>query len=295
MVSLKQAVPLSLEHQSILTSIWKPMCINENLQFSEYSFANVFLFRREHKYVFIPGDPPCVRGEFAPNQYYFIPTCLPDQLKLESLKCAEGGMVCLFPIPDKWLKIFHECHPTVTSCRGDSDYLFMKSKLQTLSGRVLSSRRNLLYQLQDKHDVESKPLTATEIPQALEILDAWLNHSKEPIEKTDYLQNKDALEFMERLNLFGRIVYADGEPIGFCIGELITPKTALMHFSKFLHNYKGVTPYIYQDFANKLPESVEWINLEQDLGIPSLRQAKESFAPDMLLTKWRLDLPIEDA
>ena len=104
------------------------------------------------------------------------------------------------------------------------------------------------------------------------------SHTKEPKEKTDYYQTIEALELMDRLELFGRIVYADGEPAGFTLGDLITPKTALMQFSKAVHSFKGVTPYLYQDFAKNVPESVEWINLEQDLGIPSLRQSKKRLA-----------------
>ena len=92
---------------------------------------------------------------------------------------------------------------------------------------------------------------------------------------------------MDTLGLCGRIAYANGVPIGFTLGELLTPTTALLHFAKSLHSVKGATPYLYKDFASHLPASVQWINLEQDLGIPALRKAKEAYAPDQLLTKWK--------
>ena len=82
--------------------------------------------------------------------------------------------------------------------------------------------------------------------------------------------------------------------LGFVIGELLTPKTAVLRFAKSLRSLKGVTPFLYQDFALHLPETVQWVNLEEDMGIPSLRQGKKAYAPDQLLSKWRISIPVTE-
>lgn len=280
-----QGQPLSLEHQLTIDSLWRPLCLEYDLQYTEYSFANTFLFRNQHEYTFIPGDPPLIQGRFKEGPFYITPTVPPNKLK----QLVEGMLqdVCFYPIPEQWLNILKKCQMKLASNRSDADYLFKTSKLQTLAGRTLSSRRNLLHQLQSKYSLQVKPLGENEVPEALELLDAWQRGSALPPDKTDYFPCREGLQYLKKLGLFGRIAYADGIVAGFTFGELLTPKTALLHIAKSLHEIKGITPFLYKDFALCLPESVEWINLEQDLGIHGLRQSKKAYDPDLLLEKWR--------
>lgn len=278
---------ISLEHQSIISPPWKRLCQKYDLHFSEYSFANAYLFRKKHDYQLVKCETPFVQGKFKGGNYYFIPSVPPSEIKMIHPECVEGKSYCIFPVPDNWVDEFKKMGMSLTSCRADTDYLFHISKLQTLAGRELSSRRNLLHQLERQFVINSQEITSNETHLALEILDKWQNQMRKPKEKTDYFSCKEALEHRERLELFGRIAYANGQPFGFTIGELLTPGTALLHFAKSLHEVKGATPFLYRDFALHLPQTVQWINLEQDLGIPSLRQAKEAYDPDILLTKWK--------
>lgn len=279
--------PLSLDHQPVLSSLWEKLCVENGLQFAEYSFSNNFLFRRKHNFMFVATDPPFLRGEFSPNQYYYIPTMQPSELKQDLLSCFAKKSASLYPIPEHWLGQLEKCHPTISSCRADSDYMFTSKKLKTLSGRELSSRRNLLHQLLASHQMETKPLKADEFENAMEVLDAWQANSKELKENTDYFPCKDSLTYLDQLGLFGRIAFADGRPVGFTVGDLLNSQTAVLLMAKSLHDIKGLTPYLYQDFALSLPDTIDWINLEQDLGLSSLRRAKEAYAPDALLQKWK--------
>lgn len=279
--------PISLEHQSVISPAWKRLCMEYDLHFAEYSFANVFLFRKKHDYHLVICDTPCVQGKFKNGNFYIIPSVPPPQIQLTLPECTEGFSYCFFPIPDNWVEKFKNRGLSITSCRADSDYLFHVTKLQTLAGRELSSRRNLLHQLERQHHLESKEISDQELRSVFDLLDKWQLQTGKPKEKTDYFSCREALEHRVQLELFGRIVYADDQAIGFTIGELLSPKTALLHFAKSLHDIKGATPFLYKDFALHLPKSIQWINLEQDLGIPALRQAKEAYDPDILLTKWK--------
>lgn len=286
MYDCKKTIPLTLEHKSIFDKLWKPLCLEYNLQFAEYSFANVFLFRQSHNYALIEGDPPFVCGKFNNGKHYIIPSVPPEELNKSFLHlCCESGFD-FFPIPDIWTEYFKG--EKLTWDRADSDYLYTKEKLATLKGRKLSSRRNLIHQLERQYVMTSKALTKNEIDQAKSILETWQSQSE--LSSDSALQAfRQELEYFNDFELFGRIAYADGMPVGYTIGEILTPSTALMQSAKALPGIHGVTPYLYRDFAMNVPESVEWINLEQDLGIPSLRQAKEAYVPDRLLTKWRLN------
>lgn len=279
--------PLSLMHQSILSPAWRQLCEEYDLHFAEYSFANAYLFRNKHHYKMIECETPCVQGQFKSGHYFITPSVPPKLIKLKLPQCTQRHSYCFFPLPDAWKKDFESLEMSLTTCRSDTDYLFHITKLQTLEGRALSSRRNLLNQLERKHTLESKEINEFVVDQAFELLEKWQLQTEETKDKTDYYSCKEALELMDSLQIFGRIAYADGKPMGFTIGELITPRTALLHFAKSLHSVKGATPFLYKDFALNLPSTVKWVNLEQDLGIPALRQAKQAYAPDLLLTKWR--------
>lgn len=275
--------PLSLEHQSLLSTLWKLLCHEHDLQFAEYSFANAFLFRRRHAYRVILGETPLVFGRFFPlgDGSFLIPTRYPAGTVLKE-------PLCFFPIPQHCLHLFPSTRYRACFSRDDSDYLFKIEKLRSLAGRALSSRRNLLHQLESQHHLEARNLTDDELSQARTVLELWQEESGLAKESTDYLACVDALTYKNQLSLFGRIVYADGEPVGFTIGELLTPSTALLHIMKVAHRLKGLTPFLTRDFALQLPDSVRWINLEEDLGLPGLRQAKNAYDPDLLLSKWRV-------
>lgn len=279
-------MPLTIEHRPLLEPLWKNLCLTHDIVLSEYSFANNYLFRQVHQYeVLLENDFPLVKGISRKGGAFILPTfdpsSLPEKKLREILKIHP-----LYPIPNQWIPFFAAL-PVKKKChRYQSDYLYATEKLRELKGRKLSSRRNLLHQLQNDHLLETHSIQAGDKQAAHIILEEWQKQSLATAEQNDFYSCQEALSRMEFFNLFGRICLVDGAPGGFTLGEQLTPTTAILHFSKALHQYKGLTPFLYEDFASNLASETRWINLEQDLDIPSLRQAKEAYEPDCLANKW---------
>jgi hypothetical protein len=106
----------------------------------------------------------------------------------------------------------------------------------------------------------------------------------------DYAAAREALENMEYLQLCGGIFYVDGEPVAYTLGEeLAQGRMFVIHFEKAVlkKEYRGIYQYVNQAFAALLPDKYEFINREQDLGDPGLRQAKESYRPAGFVPKYR--------
>jgi hypothetical protein len=279
--------PLKLDQKEVLTNLWRPLCLKYNLQYAEYSFANVYLNRYLHDNQLVMGNLPLVRGRFGDGSCYLIPTSTPKKFIETFSSIMKDNDCSVFPIPDQWVEEVKSLGLKVSQERNDADYLFHKERLATLSGRDLSSRRNLLHQLESNYEIHSKVIEAEDLPKAMALLEDWQKQAHTTAQKNDYFATKEALESLSILGLTGRVAYIDGQCAGFSIGEIFTPTTALIHFQKARHDIKGVTPFLLQDFAKNLPQEIEWINAEQDLGIPALRQAKTAYHPDVLLTKWR--------
>jgi hypothetical protein len=70
------------------------------------------------------------------------------------------------------------------------------------------------------------------------------------------------------------------------IGERLNDSTAVVHFEKAMPGYDGLYQLINQWFCRYGLTEFEFVNREQDLGIPGLRKAKESYHPHHMVEKY---------
>lgn len=214
-------------------------------------------------------------------------TSTPSQKSIELIQSSLLSEEILFPILEKWLPTLQDKFPHAEFKDADSDYLFATNKLLFLPGRHLGKKRNLIKHLQIQHQVLGENLVS-QLEDAYKILENWQKeHSDSPVE-TDYKACLECIQNFHNLNLDGRIVYVDGSPAGFTIGERLTKDCYCVHFCKGLRSITGLYQFLYQDLAYSKREICFWINLEQDLGLPSIRESKQSYLPDKMLRKWRL-------
>ena len=136
--------------------------------------------------------------------------------------------------------------------------------------------------------LHSEPLSAANLPQALDVLEDWAAHQENP-DETDYRQAKEALSLSGELGLRGFLVFAGDIPAAWCLSEFSAQGTiSTVHFEKARSSMPGAFQYINYAFARSLPESVLFINREQDLGDEGLRQAKLTYRPCGFVKKYTL-------
>jgi hypothetical protein len=256
---------------------------------SEFSFPNLYLFRKTHRYrVIIVEDEIWIRGRSYEGHNYLMPTRDVREMDPAHLSRMAGTADYLFPIPEEWLPAFPEERFNRSFDEGDSDYLYLTERIATFAGRKLHKKKNLLNFFLKHYAHEADPLTQERVSDALSILDAWQAESGEKEEYTDYDAAREALLRMEELVLCGGIWYAENRPSGYILGEEITADTFALHFAKGLTGFKGVYQYIFSSFASVLPATYTYLNMEQDLGKDALRHSKESYMPERKLVKWRV-------
>lgn len=278
---------LNLDHMNLLYSRLK----NINVKISEYSFANLFLFRKAHDYeVITSGDDLFIKGNSYSGDTYIMPAQVikPEQMDMVNSLMEEYGY--LFPIPEEWLYLFGSDKYSVSYDEGESDYISLIEDIKTYSGKKLHSKKNLLNQFESLYKHEAVPLASAGIDDALHVLEEWQKSTGGDREETDYYPCKEALTLYDELALCGGIFYADEKPAGFILGEEIHDSVFALHFAKGITGVKGIYQYMYNRFAQVMPEDYCCFNFEQDLGLESLRRAKSSYKTSELVKKYRISL-----
>lgn len=278
---------LGLNHKEIIMNALADL----RLPFSEYSFMNLYLFRDIHDYhISADNDKVIIDGMTRDNMHYAMPLFNITTINKTDFDSILRNNGMIFPVHRSIIDSLSSDNYDWTYSLNDSDYLFTKDKLINYPGRNLHKKRNLLKQFISGYEWSAAVIDDSRIIDALSILDAWQTATNLPETSTDYLSCKEALTNTREFKLTGEIIYIDGTAAGFVLGEMISHNVFALHFAKCITHYKGIYQFIYNHFAKSLPSECEWINFEQDLGIPALRQAKETYEPDLMEHKYRLRL-----
>lgn len=255
---------------------------------SEYTFANIYLFRRSHNYRTTKLDTGqiIILGEDNSKPFFMSPFSLPEPTTLDILFNKHKTMKC---VPESYVSQLAQQGYDIHEDRDNYDYLYRRQDLAGLTGRKFAKKRNLIKAFINNFDYEGKPLLEEHIPDALAVLENWRLERDTP---GDYEAAREALEKCETLQLCGGIYYAEGKPIAYSLGEeLMQGKSFVIHFEKAVSGYKGLWQFINQAFASILPEKYDTINREQDLGEEGLRSAKMSYKPVGFVKKYKATKP----
>lgn len=257
---------------------------------SDFSFANVYLFRERCRYRFVRnGDPviACTTDEGEPCWMPLRDLRLFERKDVVRLMKDHG---VLFPVPEEWMDIFQGGEFSISCWQSEMDYLYRVEAMAAFKGGRLNRKRNRLKQFLSLYEHDSALLTADRRDDALSVLDAWQAETDLSREETDYGPCLEALHLMDRLDLIGMIYYVERRPAGFLIGEKLCDRTFAIHFAKGIKSYKGLYEYMFNDAAKRLISRYDYLNLEEDLGQEALRVTKSSYGPDRMVRKFRIRL-----
>lgn len=196
-------------------------------------------------------------------------------------------------VPERLAAIWSRCfgeRMQVTESREHWDYVYAAQDLRELKGNKYHKKKNLLSQFLKSYDFAYEPMGEALVEEALSLQEDWctwksceesesLSGENEVI--TEILRNWNALG-----NLIGGMVRMEGKPAAYTIGEAVDPNTIVVHVEKGHPDYKGIYQAINWLFVSRLPESILWINREQDLGDEGLRKAKLSYHPTAFVKKF---------
>ena len=178
-----------------------------------------------------------------------------------------------------------------TRQRSVYDYIYKSEKLINLSGKKLQSKRNHInrFLAQNRWKYISITKNPWEVSRCKDMLKKWYDINKETSDSSlelDFKSTSLYLNNFEALNLRGGAIEVDDEIIAFSMGAKLNEDTFIVHVEKAFADIQGAYPFINQQFVKNEVSEFTYINREEDMGYPSLRKAKMSYRPDILLEKF---------
>ncbi len=251
---------------------------------SEFTFSNLYLFRKTHKYKIttVESDLIVITGEDQGDSFFMLPFGFPSSTTVEKLFDLYGNLKCLSVDQARYLRDIGYC---TYEDRDNFDYLYLRKDMAELTSGKFHKKRNLIKAFLSSYPYTGEPLLERHVEDALDILEQWKNGREDP---GDYEAAKEALEKAEQLQLCGGLYYVYGKPVAYSLGEeLACGETFVIHFEKAVQDFKGLWQFVNQAFASILPEKYITINREQDLGASGMRKAKLSYNPVAFVKKYR--------
>lgn len=258
---------------------------------SELTFAGLYLFRTAHAYCLsLVGDSVVVSGQGYDDRRYCLPPLGGDVFAVCDLLLDAG--VELYGVDDvlaaRLLK--NQAHEIVED-RESFDYLYLREEMATLPGNRFHKKKNRINYFTAHHKHEVQILSAQHLCGCLQLLDAWGRVAEVEGSRSFEFEmdaTTEALAQANVLELTGVVVLVEGVVRAFALGERLNRETAVCHFEKADLFMEGLSQLVNREFSQLLFSDCRYVNREQDLGEPGLRNAKLSYHPAELIKKFRV-------
>jgi hypothetical protein len=276
-----------------------PILRTENSKSADYVFGNIYMWAKLYDpHLAKLGERLITRMIFRGAYFYTFPVgsgaLHPAIEAMKKDACERGTEFALRGITWEHRELLEREYPgrfQFIEMRDSYDYIYTVEKLAMLAGRKLHGKRNHCNRFERENDWDFLPLTPELIPACIAMLDEWIKEYGGYAkgiegEREAILRGFNAFD---RLGLEGGVLRSSGRVVGFTVGERANVNTYDVHFEKAFSSINGAYPMVSREFARqiqRLHPDIEYINREEDMGLPNLRKAKQDFYPDILLEKY---------
>ena len=262
---------------------------------SEFSFSYLYMWRKSYdmKYA-ITDDMLCILPKHTGGPRFENPDGTSRSIKkfvgtlLEYFKeSGEEPLIHLYDestmellvkeFPDKFI---------ITEDRNNFDYVYRVDELTKLSGKKFHSKKNHINKFKKMYpDWEYCRLSPENNGECMALFDEW--QTDKGWEAESIGEEREALcEFLNNRDTLGYIgggIRVGGRLVAFSFGEALGADTAVIHVDP---NCEGAFAIINQQFLEHEWQDYTYVNREEDMGIPGMRKAKESYHPAFMIKKY---------
>lgn len=290
--------PITLDDRDAIV----PMIRRYQSEVSEWTFTNLFMWRDHYRFQWsIYEDWLIVMGDQDGDGAFAMQPLGPPSrrdvvnLLLTWLKEERGAPEPSIERADNLLVKELEGAPglRIDPLRDHFDYVYSREDLCQLAGNRYRTKRNHINKVNRTYAFEFGPLEERHLDACLELQSNWCQ-IRRCDEDLSLLGEWDAIQEVLKnftvLDLNGGVITINGKVEAFTVGEMLNDTTAVIHIEKANPEIGELYTVINRECAEKCWGGVPYINREQDLGIPGLREAKSSYHPHHMVEKYRITL-----
>lgn len=220
-----------------------------------------------------------------------------ESISLLQTHCKEtGAELRLTAVPEEFIG---ELQRILSEFRCDklenwSDYVYDIQKLATLQGKALNKKRNRYNKfIAEQPTYTYNRCTADDINEVIKFLAGnreCQNSRDDNMRCYEHWQCMATVRNLLRYEQPAGILRIDEKIAAFTLGEIFGD-TLFVHIEKADHNIIGASEAINRLFVNDiLSQHTElvYVNREEDLGDPGLRQVKRAYNPIMMIHRYEM-------
>jgi len=262
---------------------------------SELTFTNLFMWRHHYHFAWcLSADALLIAGQTGDGPPFCFPPIGKGDLSpaLKDLFDYLGRHAQrpeIHRVPENFAQRYADSlHLEVIPDPDNSDYVYRTESLINLSGRKYHRKRNHLNQFRNQYAYRYQSLTSDLIEACLNLEEQWCR-LRSCVENPGLLNEemaiRESLLHFDKLDCLGGVILVDDRVVAFSLGEPLNPDTVVIHLEKANPEFTGSYAVINQEFCQDAWSGYTYVNREQDLGEPGLRQAKLSYYPDHMSNK----------
>ncbi len=272
---------------------------------SEFSFTNLFMWRKSYdmKYAVI-DNMLCILPKHAggPRSATFPIGFINKDGSQNDIENTINTLIEYFtqinetPLirlyNEKAVKKLSDTFPDkfiITEDRNSFDYVYRVENLINLSGKKYHGKRNHLNKFISSYpDFEYRTLSPDDKDEVLSLFDRWSDNKD--FDKVSIMEEREAilelLDNWKHLDIVGGGLYVNNQMIAFSFGETLSDDTVVIHLEHADTEYDGVFAAMNNLFLKNEWSDYTYVNREEDMGIPGMRRAKESYRPEFMVKKY---------
>lgn len=256
---------------------------------SFYTFSTLYMWQpvMGYRYAVTDGMLAVSGHDESRGDFCYMPVPKNGIYDADALRSAVSKVILIFgtdrfyPLDGRMLDLLKltGADISVVSERRDlCDYVYSGEALRTLAGKTYHAKRNHINKFFSEYEFSYLDITEENKSELYRVAEVFSVEGDEALE-SEYLAIKRLIDAFSVLRERAGIIYADGEPAGYSIGEVLDVRTALIQVEKASKSKDGAYTVINNEFLKHSFPDAELVNREEDMGIEALRKAKLSYSP----------------
>jgi hypothetical protein len=260
---------------------------------SEYTFTNLFVWRNSRSIEYALYEEGLIILAESDNKKYFMqPFGFKDQKKaidfIINYGLKNNITNTIKRLDEKSIQLIKDTGLKIIEDIDNFDYVYNADDLAFLKGRKYSNKRGFIKKFYAEYYHKYWKVGKKCIPKCIDLAEKWMkSRENDPSVVNEYKAIIELMENYDKLDAVGGLICCDEKVIAFEFGEKLNKDTFVIHFEKGDADYLGVYQTINKMFVeNEIDGKYKFVNREQDLGIPGIRQAKQSYYPAKMIKKY---------